>query len=170
MRIVQELPLEGDAPVHRIDGAGLCALLGVTPAVLTDLKRKGIAVHCGRDAWDLTATVSGYCAHLRGTASGRGGEEHVNTLTAERARLAKEQADAQALKNARARGELIEADAVTREWADVLRGVRARVLAVSSKVRQRLGHLTSEDVAEIDAILREALTEAAQEGAEHGTD
>ena len=52
----------------------------------------------GLHAFDLTTTVRNYVRHLRGTASGRGGEEQVAALTTERARLAKEQADAQALK------------------------------------------------------------------------
>ena len=90
MRIVTELPLEGDAPVHRIDGAGLCNLLAISPAMLTELKHRGMAVHHGRDAWNLEETVRAYVTHLRGIASGRGGEEQALNLTAERARLAKE--------------------------------------------------------------------------------
>lgn len=102
MAILQELPLEGGrGPVHRIDNAGLCDLLGITPPMLTELKHRGIAVQLGRDSYDLVATVRAYVTHLRGTASGRGGEEQVAALTTERARLAREQADAQALKKDR---------------------------------------------------------------------
>lgn len=159
MRIVQELPgLGGGGPVHRIDGAGLCDLLGLSPAMLTELKKRGIAVHLGLDAYDLAATVGAYVRHLRGTASGRGGEEHVATLTTERARLAKEQADAQALKNAALRGELVSAAEVERTWSDLLRQVRSRILAVPSRLRQSL-NLPTAEAELIDRELRTALSE-----------
>lgn len=163
MRIVSELDLGGDGPVHRIDGPGLCDLLGVSPAMLTELKNRGIARHLGRDAWDLAATVRAYCAHLRGTASGRGGEEEVANLTAERARLAREQADAQALKNAVLRRELVPVAEVAREWGDVLRSIRARILAVPSRVRSALPHLTAADVAVLDRETRAALEDLAED-------
>ncbi|MGC9445841.1 AAA family ATPase [Cereibacter johrii] len=104
----------------------LCELLSLTLGALSDLKKRGIAVHRGHDAYDLAATVTAYVVHLRGIAAGRGGEEHTASLTAERARLAKEQADAQALKNAALRGELVPASDVERAWADTLRKVRSR--------------------------------------------
>ena len=126
--------------------------------MLTELKKRGIAVHLGRDAYDLAATVRAYVVHLRGTASGRGGEEHVANLTSERARLAKEQADAQALKNASLRGELVSAAEVERKWADVLRQVRSRILAVPSRLRQSV-NLDAESADEMDRELRAALTE-----------
>ena len=96
-------------------------------------------------------------------ASGRGGEEQVYELTAERARLAKEQADAHEMKNAISRGQLVEADHVRREWSDILRKVRAAILASPSRLRQRLPHLTAHDVEAMDGELRRALSEAASD-------
>jgi phage terminase Nu1 subunit (DNA packaging protein) len=61
------------------------------------------------------------------------------------------------------RGELVEAKAVEAEWADVLRTVRAGMLAVPSRVAARLPHLSKHDVAEIDAEIRAALTETGQQ-------
>jgi phage terminase Nu1 subunit (DNA packaging protein) len=151
--------LGGDAPVHRIDGKGLCDLLELSPAMLTELKKRGIAVHIGLDAYDLAATVRAYVVHLRGTASGRGGEDQIMTLTGERARLAREQADAQALKNAVLRGELVPAAEVARAWSDTLRKVRSRLLAVPSRVRGAIPGLTGADVTLIDREVRDALQE-----------
>lgn len=169
MRIVSELPgLTGDRPVHRIGGADLCDLLGITPGALTGLCKRGLAVKLGHDAYDLTATVTAYVAHLRGTASGRGGEEQVLNLTGERARLAREQADAQALKNAALRRELVPAAEVAREWGEALRAIRARVLAIPSRVRAVLPHLTPADVAAMDREARAALDDLARdEGGDH---
>lgn len=154
--------MEGER-VHRIGGKDLCDLLALSSGALTELKKKGIAVHLGHDAYDLQATVRAYVQHLRGIASGRGGEEQALTLTAERARLAREQADSVALKNAALRAELVSAAEVTREWAEVLRKVRAGVLAVPSRVRAALPHLTAADVAVLDHEIRTTL-----EGLAHG--
>lgn len=158
MRIMSELPLEGEAPVHCVSGADMCELLGISPAMLTELKRRGIARHVGRDAWDLEATVNAYVTHLRGIASGRGGEAHVLELTAERARLAKAQADAQELRNAQAHGELIRAEDAEREWFDLLRQLRARLLAIPARLRSD-GALDREASAALDRALRDALAE-----------
>jgi len=56
-------------------------------------------------------------------------------------------------------GRLADTDAVRREWAAVLSGVRAGMLAVPSRCASRLGHLTQSDVAEIDAEIRAVLQE-----------
>lgn len=169
MRIVTELDLGGDGPVHRIDGPGLCDLLGISPAMLTELKHRGIAKHLGRDAWDMAETVRGYTAHLRGTASGRGDAAAVLNLTGERARLAREQADAQALKNAALRRELVPAAEVASEWGTALRAIRARVLAIPSRVRAALPHLTPADMVALDREARAALEDLARnaEGDDH---
>ena len=80
-------------------------------------------------------------------------------VSRQRARLAKAQADIAELKAARQRGSLLDAEAVETEWSGVLRTVRAGMLAVPSRVAQRLPHLTAHDVSEIDAEVRAALTE-----------
>jgi phage terminase Nu1 subunit (DNA packaging protein) len=55
------------------------------------------------------------------------------------------------------RGELLEAEAVSREWCDMMRRIQAGILAVSSRLRQQLLHLTARDVQVIDRELRDAL-------------
>jgi terminase small subunit / prophage DNA-packing protein len=158
VRILDELALD-EKRVHRIGGKDLCILLGIQSGALTDLKHRGLAVHLGHDAYDLEATVTGYVQHLRSIAAGRGDADGVANLTTERARLAKEQADAQALKNAVLRGEYVPAGEVERAWADTLRALRSRLLAVPSRLRQSLQHLTTGDVTLIDRELRDALQE-----------
>ncbi|QDY70013.1 terminase small subunit [Qingshengfaniella alkalisoli] len=159
MRIMQELPgLEGERAVARIGGADLCNLLRITPAALTGLVKRDLAIKLGHDAYDLQETVGRYTEHLRSVASGRGGEEQALTLTGERARLARAQADAQETKNAALRGELVKASEVEREWADTLRHLRSQLLAVPSRIRQTLGHLSTADVEAIDRELRDTLT------------
>lgn len=164
MKILSELPLDG-SPMHRIGGKDLCDLLGLSPAGLADLKKRGFAVHVAHDAYDLEATVRAYVRHLRSMAAGWGDDDQPtgsSGLTAERTRLAKEQADAQAIKNARARGDLVEAVDVERRWQDILRQVRSRILAVPSRLVSNQS-LLPEDTAALDRELREALTELGNE-------
>ena len=162
MRVFTELPLDGEA-VHRIGGKDLCELLALSSGALADLKKRGIAVHLGHDAYDLEATVSAYVQHLRGIAAGWGSADQAVQLTTERARLAKEQADAQALKNAKLRGEQVDAAEVERAWADVLRQVRSRILSVPSRLRQDVT-MNAADAQLLDRELRDALSELGHAG------
>lgn len=158
IRVISELALEGP-PIHRIGGKDLCELLALSSGALTDLKQRQIAVHLSHDVYDLEATVQNYVRHLRAIAAGRGGEEQSLTLTGERARLARAQAEAQEVKNAKLRGELVEASEVERAWSDILRQVRARVLAVPSRVRADLPAIEAQTITAFDRALRDALTE-----------
>jgi phage terminase Nu1 subunit (DNA packaging protein) len=79
--------------------------------------------------------------------------------TAERGHHAAAQADLAEIKAAKLRGELIEAAVVEAEWSGVLRTVRAAMLAVPSRVAQRLPHPSKHDVAEIDNEVRAVLIE-----------
>lgn len=158
MNILSELPLDGK-PTYRIGGKDLCDLFGLSPAALADLKKRGIAIHCGHDSYDLTATTHAYVTQLRGTAAGWGIGEQAASLTNERTRLAKEQADAAAIKNAKLRGELVDASEVERTWADTLRQVRARIMAVPSRLRSEVVGIDGQTIDAMDKALRVALGE-----------
>lgn len=75
-----------------------------------------------------------YITHLREIAAGRSSKEGDLDLTEERARLAKEQADAQEMKNAVSRGELLARQDVTAAITASFARVRARLLAMPSKL------------------------------------
>jgi len=159
MRIVQELPgLDGEEAVHCIGGSDLCDLFGISAPMLTQLCKRKVAIRRGRNSYDLEQSTRNYIRPLRETASGRGGEEQVLALTTERARLASAQADAQEMKNAVLRAELVQATEVERGWADILRQVRARILAATSRLRQSIDLNTATATA-IDRELRDALSE-----------
>lgn len=158
MKILSELAF-GNEPLHTVGGKDLCSLFDISPAALTDLKKRGIAVHLAHDSYDLTATTRAYVQHLRGMAAGWGTGDQAANLTSERARLAKEQADAQAIKNAKLRGELVEASEVERTWADALRQLRARIMAVPSRLRSELTDIDPQAIDAMDRALRATLTE-----------
>ena len=129
--------------------------LGVSEKTVRELAKAGIVVRAGRGLYKLEESVNRYCEHVRRTASQRGGEASLAAMREE----AKEQADALALKNKAARGELLDAGAVEADWSNTLRQVRAGMLAVPSLAGARLSHLTPHDIAEIDAEVRAVLTE-----------
>lgn len=140
-----------------IVGAGeLADYLGVTSQSVAAFANDGKVVRVKRGKYDLKASVQTYAAHLREVAAARGGEGQILDLNQERARLAREQADGQELKNRQLRKELVSASEVEREWSDILRKVRAGILAVTSRVRASAS-LTAEQAVEMDAELRLAL-------------
>ena len=146
--------------MQTVSRSELADMIGVSIPRLNGLVDDGVVIRVAVGKYDLAASVRNYCARLRGTASGRGGEEQILDLTKERARLAKEQADGAAIKNAAARGELIDAGEVERGWSNILRKLQARMLAVPSRVRQS-EYFTAAQVQAIDRELRDALTELA---------
>lgn len=77
-------------------------------------------------------------------------------------RLTKAQADAQELKVQEAQGRLLSSADVERQWSSILRDVRSAVLALPSRVQQRLGHLSAADVSALDLEIRDLLTELAE--------
>lgn len=77
----------------------LARWLGVTDKTVRELAKAGIVVRAGRGLYKLEESVTRYCEHVRRTASQRGGEASLEAMRGERIRIAREQADALALKN-----------------------------------------------------------------------
>lgn len=139
----------------RVSEADLARLLGVSPRTVRDLPGRGLAVRADGGGYWLQQSVSRYCQHIRDLAKGQSAD---GTLAAERLRLTREKADSEALKNAKLRGELVAAVDVEREWADVLRTVRAGMLAVPSRVKAKLPALKVEDLEIVKREIHQALT------------
>ena len=132
--------------------------LGVSETIIRELARKGIVVRAGRGKYDLERSVCNVVSDMRRTISHKGDGESLESVRAEKIRLTRAQAQAQEIKNRALSGELVESAAVEREWSDILRGVRAEMLAVASACGQRLPHLSPHDVATIDEEIRHRLT------------
>jgi terminase small subunit / prophage DNA-packing protein len=138
--------------------ATLARHFGVTARAIGDLVRRKVIERKER-GFDLEDSTRRAMTHYRNLAQGRGGEVDVGKAAHHRARLAKAQAELVETKGKKLRGELVEAAAVEAEWSNILRTVRAGMLAVPSRCQQRLPQLTAHDVGEIDAEVREVLTE-----------
>jgi terminase small subunit / prophage DNA-packing protein len=135
----------------------LAKLLGISDRQVRELAKDGTLIRVSRGNYALESSIAAYCRRLRDAAAGRGGESVQTSLATERARLAREKADAEGMKNARSRGELVEAAQVEREWSDILRGVKAKLLSLPGRVQQRLPHIGRIEISEIDAEVRQTL-------------
>lgn len=138
----------------------LADLLGIGASRVRTLARDGVLVRNpgkkGTPAtFDVRASLHGYLAQLREGAV-KGGAA-PDELKVEKLRLAKQQADKLEIANAAARGDMVRAADVEREWANVLRDIRSTLLAVPSRVGSKLPHLTAADVAAVDREIKAAL-------------
>jgi len=145
-----------DRPVSLDDLAGI---FGVHKRTLQTAVDRGALTRVARGKYALAPSIRGYCDYLRETAANRDHFRVGTGLAAERERETRERADALALKNAVARGEMIPAKEVESQWADILRMIRSGMLAMPSRIQQRLGHLTAHDLAAIDREIRDTLQE-----------
>jgi len=146
----------GDAETS-VTAKVLGSWLNCTTKSIRELAERGVVERSGRGRYPLKDSVRRYADYMRKVVTGRG----EGTAAAERARLARAQAEAVEQKNARLAGTLVDADAVQREWNTILAGVRARLLAVPARVQQLAPHLMRSDLDAIDHEIREALEELA---------
>jgi phage terminase Nu1 subunit (DNA packaging protein) len=142
-----------------VNKARLSLITGITVKQIEALIAKGMPVVKAPTArgedWEFaTAEV------IQWLAGGQRpkGEKPID-LNAERARLAKEQADGQALKNAVARGELLPAGNVENAWMAAIGRCRALLLGIPTSSAGRIVLLSRqhEDAKEAECAVRELL-------------
>lgn len=128
-----------------------------------ELLDEEIIERAGRGAYDLDRVRRQYIEHLRSSAAGRGGVSNEAALAAERIRLARGQADAQEMKNAAARRELLPRDEVHTAVGGAFARVRAKLLALPTKLAPVvLGMKTAAEVKQrLETGIHEALRELA---------
>lgn len=97
--------------------------------------------------------------HLSGIAVGQDGTTY--DLEAERARLAKEQADKTAMDNEEKRGRLIDAEKVSVWWVQIVTNAKSKLLALPTKAAPLvLGCKTLAQAKDIlEKLIHDALTE-----------
>lgn len=153
---------------NQISETDLADLLGLTSSRIRTLTRDGTLKRVAPATYDRREAVRSYCHALREALTKKGhASKGGDAMAAEKLRLAAALAEKAERANAAARGELIPAAQVAREWSEVLRGVRAGLLSLPSRVGSRLGHLTPHDLSEIDLEIRSTLNDLS--GAEDGS-
>lgn len=138
--------------------AELARHLSMTTKTARELIAKGVIEQPdGRGLYDLDACRHAYIVYLREVSAGIAG----TTLSGERARLAREQADGKAMENARMRGELLERSEVVGIMQAAIGASRAALLALPSKVAPLV--IGVEDLPEIQALIEEHIRGALDE-------
>ena len=141
---------------EQISQAQFAQLVGLSESRVSQLASDGVLDRNGTaQQW-----IAAYCDRLREVAAGRGGDDGP-TLVAERARLAREQADRIAMQNQVTRGEF--ASVYLLEEVIVRAGARmGRLLeTIPGTVRRRFPQLSSGDIAEVARIVTKARNIAA---------
>ena len=138
----------------------VAAHLGVTIKYVQDLIANGTLEKKGRGEYDLDACREAYITRLREAAAGRANSGDLN-LTDERARLAKEQADAKEMENMVERGELLYIEDVVSDFEEQLMNCKTKLLAAPTKVAAEA--FAAKDVQEVQTIFELAVKDALSE-------
>lgn len=135
--------------------AEVAAHLDLSDRSIRELKRKGVLAEVPRGQNDMDECRVAYIRHLRDQAAGRSGEMGPKKLDlmAEKARDAKESADARAMKNAVQRGELVPVGALSAAVIGMVEMAKARMLRVPAVVAK--GNVALQD--RIDRAIRDGL-------------
>lgn len=138
----------------------VAAHLGITLKYVQDLIANGTLAKQGRGEYDLDECRKAYISRLRESAAGRANSGDLN-LTDERARLAKEQADAKEMENAIERGKLVYIEDVAKRFEEGLSNVRAKLLSIPTKIAPEAA--AAEDAKEVQRLIESAIIEALNE-------
>lgn len=132
--------------------------LGIQQPTLTRLIKEGIIDKQDRGKYEVDAVRLQYLKHIRNLA---GNNNNNLELGAERARLAKEQADAKEMENAVERGDLVYIEKVAKQFEKQLTKARNKLLAAPTKVAAE-AHAAA-TVKEVREIIEAAIIEALDE-------
>lgn len=146
---------------ERVSGRQLAKAFRVGPSAISKLEAEGIIRRGADRRFDRDEATGAYCESLRQVASGRGGHEAVESLSAARARLAMAQADAAEHKNAVALAQYLPVAEIEKAWGDLCAMVRSQMLALPSRYASQVSHLTRAEIDLLDDEIRRALTELA---------
>ncbi|UKJ74494.1 hypothetical protein [Azospirillum brasilense] len=129
--------------------------LDLSDRSVRELLERGVLPNAARGALDLDRCRISYIRHLREMAAGRATGPAGDDLTSERARLAREQADNIALKNAALRKELLPRSDITRAVVAAFQIVRDRLSALPARLAGPLA--ATSDPAEVRGRLSDAV-------------
>ncbi len=139
----------------------LAMWIGVGIDVIADMERRGVVHKVAHGLYPLRETVAAVVAHYREVIEPRGGAEAIGGLVGARARLAREQADSLAMRNAEMRSELVSLAEVTSLLTECNAFVVARVMRVPVESAPALAACGS--VSEVASTLRRFIIEALED-------
>lgn len=143
-----------------VTSATLADWLGLTAARVNELARSGVLPRepvPGGWGYPIKACVRAHAEHARTLAARRQADPD---LAAAKLALTEANAAKVELQNARARGGLLDAQTVRAEWLSIAADLRARLLAIPSRVAAAAA-LDRPAAAALDAEMRRALADLA---------
>jgi len=146
--------------------ADLAFLFGVSIRTVSELDQRGVIVRADKRGQFVTMpSVTAYIGSLRKTAAGRT-EETKSALTDERLATERVTRQIQEMKLAEMRGEILTLDEVTESWTKFATLIKQAALAIPSKARTHLPHLTAHDAATLKTLMKDMLNDLADEVAD----
>ena len=134
--------------------------LNTSQQALSKLIEDGVIDKQPRGKYDIDSVRTQYIKHFRAIASGRAASGDLD-LGAERARLAKEQADAKEMENAIERGDLVYIEKVAKEFETQLLKAKTKLLAIPSKIAAEVH--ASANVKEAKELIEQNMQDALSE-------
>lgn len=134
--------------------------LGINYSTFKGLITRGIVEERPTGQYSYEECSKQYLDHLRKVAANHMTADGLD-LQAERARLAKEQADQKEMENAVERGDLVYINDIVKQFEDQLQKAKVKVLAVPTKVAAEVH--AAKEVKECKEIIEEAVKEALSE-------
>lgn len=153
--------------------ADVASHLDVSDRTVKDLRQRGVLSAAARGQMDLDACRIAYIRHLRERAAGRASDDADDEgldLVEQRARLASEQADHYAMRNAQSRKELAPLANTTSAVVGLIEVSKAKLLRVPAKVAKGNGKLKAEIADAIEEALEDLSVTRVEEQAREGAD
>ena len=142
--------------------------LDLSATRVRELIKAGALRPPGKGGHNLDAQRIRYIRHLRAIASRHRSRDGLVDLTAERARLAREQANHQELLVAKAKGELVPREAVVLTLQRIVLAAREKLRAIPSRAKTLIPKLTRKDLARLLEMIDDALSELSEDGSTSG--
>ena len=126
---------------------------------MRQLSPEGVVPKAGRGRYELVPVVCGYIQYLKG----RSPDASVMSIDEARQRKAAAEAELVEIELARARGDAVSIEDVAKAWDGILTGVRARMLALPTKIAPLVTHETDQSLVQacIEDAVHTALGECA---------
>lgn len=155
-------PLVTDAKFFDVHvGTGVLErILGLSHTSLAKLERDGLLLRSRHGRWELLTCIQTYAAGLRAAGETRGGGDQQATLALENALLSRARREAQEIKNAELRAQLVDAAAADTVWRETLAGLRRAMLTLVDRVAVALPRLQPRELAELRRLLESLLDDA----------
>lgn len=136
--------------------ATIAQFLDLTERRVNQLVKEGVLPRADRGKYPFLGCVKGYIKYLRAMAN-----DGSLSLTDERTRLTRAQAEGEEMKVKALKGDLIHRDTAERVWEDVIVACRSRLLSMPSKVAPIVVHCKTipEIRDKIESLVHEALNE-----------